>query len=409
MRVQKGDFGNSMYDQAFSYKFTISGVSPQVGSKNGGQLVTITGTNFLNEAGANNVFVYFSTPSEDINVLCTVVSYSATQLVFIAPPFDARFTGPVTIVVQARLQEENLCIGNCTYSYGDSVTGSVTAPAVAVYNTSSTYALSGSLFSAGPVTIYFGTLATNVSATVANDTSLTFTVPDMPAQQLTVLVFVSNLGYAGAFAATINFQVFSVYPSGGSVLGNVVNITGSGFSASNLFYLGGVPCTALSVSGQLVTADCAASSALPASAQLVVYQDAFRLNSSAAVFSQGYTSALANTPNVTSLTPNASAAVTTSNLTLTLTALGLNTYSAYLLAPSSGARYAGAVTGLTVAFTNVPAGVYRLVVRDSYYGYAAFTVANTYNFTLQALTVPTASSSLAGGQVLTISGGLFDA
>jgi hypothetical protein len=149
VRVQKSDMGNSMNDKPFSYQFTVSNVSPSSGSKNGGQLVTVTGTNFLTDTTSNNVYVHFEDAIENIDILCTVVSSTTTSLVFIAPPFDTRFTGPVQIIIQAKLQEENLCTGTCTYTYDDTKTGTlnVSSTAVTTFNTGSPYTFSGTKFS----------------------------------------------------------------------------------------------------------------------------------------------------------------------------------------------------------------------------------------------------------------------
>jgi hypothetical protein len=76
-------------------------------------------------------------------------------------------------------------------------------------------------------------LSVNTTATVNSDTSISFTVPNLAAQNLTIYVYISNLGYAGFINAVINFTVSSISPSSGSQYGNVVTIQGSGFSSAN--------------------------------------------------------------------------------------------------------------------------------------------------------------------------------
>jgi hypothetical protein len=152
-------------------------------------------------------------------------------------------------------------------------------------------------------------------------------------------------------------------------------------------------------------ADCYQTAKLTSSSpKFTVYQDSYLTNSTAA--SQAYSAAAANTPNVTLLSPAASIAVNTSSLTLSVTSAGLTTFYASLVAGSQ--VYNGTVSGTTVTFSSIPAGIYVLRLRDQNYGYASFSVPKTYTFNFQNVVVPSVNSSLAGGAILSLTGSGFD-
>ena len=41
------------------------------------------------------------------------------------PPKDISFTGPVNVVVSAKLIEESNCTGTCTFTYNSDISGSI--------------------------------------------------------------------------------------------------------------------------------------------------------------------------------------------------------------------------------------------------------------------------------------------
>ena len=60
---------------AFSYKFTVSSISPQTGSYYGNTLLTITGENFVTAAQQTLAYVGFA-----LNWFCTIESITTTEI-----------------------------------------------------------------------------------------------------------------------------------------------------------------------------------------------------------------------------------------------------------------------------------------------------------------------------------------
>lgn len=105
--------GDSVYDPpdagSFSYIIKVSSISPKQGSYLGGTELTILGENFsAATATDNNIFIEVGRD----NVMCTVLSATATELKCVTPPAHPNFKlgDALTVTVQGRLVETAECI-----------------------------------------------------------------------------------------------------------------------------------------------------------------------------------------------------------------------------------------------------------------------------------------------------------
>lgn len=68
--------------------------------------------------------------------------------------------------------------------------------------------------------------------------SISFTVPEIIADNYTFIVFVENIGIAGSYDVGINIDIASMAPLTGSLFGNILTISGKGFNNANIVMLG---------------------------------------------------------------------------------------------------------------------------------------------------------------------------
>lgn len=175
LRVWKEEMGDSLNEKEFEYQFYIDSISPASGSLLGGQIVTITGRNFMPDKTQNNVFAFYNQTGQ--NLLCTVIESTETQIKFRIREFNLDYGADnqsVVIVVQSQLQEENLCPtpANCLYSYDQAKTGTAQIGASSTTVTNFTqgepYSITGTLFTAN-TKLYLNSLDNEISeVTVTN-------------------------------------------------------------------------------------------------------------------------------------------------------------------------------------------------------------------------------------------------
>lgn len=271
VRVVKKDIGNSIGDLPFKYIIELSSISPTKGSKYGGQILTINGSHFSSILSDNAV--YFEQPLTDTFLRCLLITVSNTQLMCKTPVMDPKVTGPLAVVVEGRLIESSVCTGTCVYEYVDSLTGSVTTFGSS-YKNGDTVQIEGTGFAAGtPINIVeVEILETKgvVTATVADDTHLSFAVPNnLVAGNYTFAFNVKGNGYAGFIEASVLFAVNSSSPTTISLGGEEITIIGSGFDIKTAkVTIGGVECTINSVSPSQI--QCRAPARTSASTQNIV-------------------------------------------------------------------------------------------------------------------------------------------
>lgn len=75
---------------AFSYLFTITSISPNTGSYNGGTLITIIGTNFSPASGDTLVYV-----GDTLDWFCSVETINSTVIQCRTPPISSDYKSGV--------------------------------------------------------------------------------------------------------------------------------------------------------------------------------------------------------------------------------------------------------------------------------------------------------------------------
>lgn len=113
--VSNGDsIASTVGSNAFSYVFSISSVSPNTGSYNGGTLLTITGNNFSPEIQNTLIFI-----GDTLNWFCNIESITLTQVKCRTPAISSAYTAGTAVNVYGttRLVIINSCTGTCTFTY----------------------------------------------------------------------------------------------------------------------------------------------------------------------------------------------------------------------------------------------------------------------------------------------------
>jgi hypothetical protein len=206
---------------------TVTLISPTSGSAGGGDVVTITGTNFT--AGA--IVTFGSTAVASTNVTVN----SSSQITVVSPPGTAGATVQVKVTTDQGTSADTSA-ANFTYVGG--------APAISSLSLGAgnpaggdTVVITGSGFTAG-AQVYFGSTQVAAAAvTVTSATSITVVSPAGTSGS-TVRVMVVTSGGTSPDTMADNFSyglptVTGVSPAGGAIAGGyTVTITGTGFSGS---------------------------------------------------------------------------------------------------------------------------------------------------------------------------------
>ncbi len=216
---------------------TVTSITPNTGTANGGTSVTITGTGFLTGATVS----LGGTAATNVNVV------GATSITATTP---AHAAGAVTVTVTNTDTQTGSLNNGFTY------TASNPAPTITSItpNTGTTaggtsVTITGTGFLAGATLSLGGTAATNV--TVVGSTSITATTPAHAAGAVTVTVTNSDAqsgsltnGYTYRAAPTVT----SITPNTGTTAGGTsVTIAGTGFVAGATVSLGGTAATTVNV------------------------------------------------------------------------------------------------------------------------------------------------------------------
>jgi len=221
---------------------TVTSISPNSGTINGGTAVSITGTGFL--AGAT--VSMGGTASTGVTVV------NSTTITATTP---AHATGPVNVIVTNSDTQSGTLTQGFTYTTGSNppptLTGVSPASGTAAGGTAVT--LTGTGFLAGATVSLGGTPATGV--TVVNSTSITATTPAHAAGTVSVVVTNSDT-QSGTLTQGFTFTAVSnptptltaISPASGTAAGGTaVTITGTGFLAGATVIMGGTPATGVTV------------------------------------------------------------------------------------------------------------------------------------------------------------------
>lgn len=109
----------------FSYEIVVTGVSVDSNSMGGGYNMIVTGSNFAPEKNSNNVFI-----GDALNSICEVISSTETEIVCEVPQMHEDYSAgdSLEVVVTARITEESVCEGTCSFAYSESQTAFVNVP-----------------------------------------------------------------------------------------------------------------------------------------------------------------------------------------------------------------------------------------------------------------------------------------
>jgi len=229
---------------------TVTSISPNSGTINGGTVVSITGTGFL--AGA--------TVSLGGTAATGVTVVNSTSITATTP---AHAAGPVNVIVTNSDTQSGTLTQGFTYTTVSNppptLAGVSPASGPAAGGTAVT--ITGTGFLAGAAVSLGGTAATGV--TVVNSTSITATTPAHAAGTVNVVVTNSDtqsgtltLGFTYTAVSNPPPTLTGISPvSGTAAGGTAVTITGTGFLAGETVSLGGTPATGVTVvSGTTITA-----------------------------------------------------------------------------------------------------------------------------------------------------------
>ena len=266
----------SFYYVDATQPLTVTGISPSNGPIRGGTLVTITGTGF-----SGSTVTFGNAPATNVTVLGNSM---------ITARVPAGLLGAVTLTVRNSTGEATSLKNAFTYSDGAlevtavSPLGGLAAGGTAVQ-------ISGNGFASGSRVIFGDVPASAV--TVINPTLIVATAPPHSAGSVAITVTTpsgSSAAAATAFtyrasAAAAGLTLTSVSPaSGAAVGGNIVTLSGTGFSGGAQVLFGSIPGTDVSSPGpSLLTVRVPANGAGP-SAITVVNSDG-----SSVTLGNGYT------------------------------------------------------------------------------------------------------------------------
>ena len=210
----------------------VDAVAPPLGSPTGYTRLSVRGSGF---SPGGRVTV--------AGVACEVVSVNYTLVVCDSGPRPQPGAGDV--VYQAgRLAAA--CSSDCSFTYADAATPTVTgvSPGVIDGNMTTTVTLSGSGFGgdAGDVVVSAGPWELEVTA--ATDGAVTLLVGALPAGEHPLRVVVRSKGLATGAASLLSLARASLAPDTGSIAGGTpLVVTGNGFAPGNTSVMvGDRPC-----------------------------------------------------------------------------------------------------------------------------------------------------------------------
>jgi hypothetical protein len=370
---------------------TVTSITPNTGTANGGTSVTITGTGFLTGATVS----LGGTAATGITVV------SATSITATTP---AHAAGAVTVTVTNADAQNGSLTNGYTYSASNpapTVTSIAPNTGLAAGGTSVT--ITGTGFLTGATVKLGGTAATNVN--VVSATSITATTPAHAAGAVSVVVTNTD-AQAGTLTNGYTYTnptpaVSSITPNSGTANGGTsVTIAGTGFLAGATVSMGGTAATNVNVvNGTSITAT------TPAHAAGAVTVTVTNSDSQSGSLTNGFTYNPSNgAPTVSSITPNAGPVAGGTAVTITGTgflagatvslggtaATGVNVVSSTSITATTAAHAAGAVT-VTVTNSDAQSG----------------SLTNGYTYRNPAPTVTSITpntGTAAGGTSVTIAG-----
>jgi hypothetical protein len=389
----------------FKYEIVITGISPTVGSKHGGTILTITGRNFSPDPLDNQVYI-----SDEMNWFCLIISSTATEIKCRTPPMHPDWTNLTQhVTVVGRIIEDSSCSGTCLFTYDNTTSPDILPPLTTSFSSSVPLTMTGQrLVNAGvlPVVTVGQTTA---AVTAATDDSVSFAFPAMYQGTYYLNIYVDGIGYANPTEVTVSSSLSGPSPSSGSTVGNIIQLQGSGLvdptSDNFLFSIQTntgeqAPFTIISSTPSTLTFKLMSEEPMN---YMIKYGNS-QFN---------YQTTVAATPSVT-LTGPMTRTYDPAGLTLTLmranTSLTVSDISAYPI-DSNGDRFGPSIPlvldssnadgSLTVNASALTAGRYKFEIMFPGYGYAT---ADPVEITNTVTTPADVVTGYAGGSLLTVTG-----
>ena len=235
MRISKNGIGSSGVISAnvnvFKYELNVSSISPNVGSKAGGTILTITGVNFSPIKNQNQVFIGAH------NIPCIVTEATKTQLKCLTGPSPPTYSGQNTVIVAQRIVNEAICTGTCKFTYSDKETPLLKTIGEIPVSFNKEVVIFGT---------YFGNDKKNISIIInkkdyncysVENTKIIFKMPALEEGIYPVKILKKNSGFAiGNILLKNEFTVNMISPNEGSRGGAEITIYGSGFISTAQVY-----------------------------------------------------------------------------------------------------------------------------------------------------------------------------
>ncbi len=201
---------------------TVSSISPTTIGIYGGALLTITGNGFASSTSSVSVTVGASS--------CSVVSTSPNQIQCTAPTQGGN-TSPATVSITSNSINFPSTL---SVAYSSGITPTISSISPTSGSASQLLTITGSNFVSSQTSVQVGGVTCTVNT--ISSTSITCTVGSSPAGYQPVVAQVTSVGKSNSNIVFLySLQVNNVTPSQGSYGGGqVVTVTGDGFSGSNV-------------------------------------------------------------------------------------------------------------------------------------------------------------------------------
>ncbi len=373
----------------------IGSITPNSGPFVGGNIITITGTNFL-----PGVTVTFNNePAETTLISSTqlsVVVPALTLMMATAPGATETITQPVTIIVTNPNGQQTVYNNAYTYTTEFSPTLSGISPTSGSPSGGTSITLTGTNLT-GTTSVTFDNIdASNIN--VVNDSTVTAITPAHASGTVDVALTTSN-GLAilpAAYTYSAPPSISSVNPSSGSTTGGQnVTITGTNFTSASAVTFGGTTASFTIDSSTQITATTPAHVA--GTVDVVV-----TTSDGSATAANAYT--YNDPPTITTVNPASGSS--TGGQSVTITGTNFTSASAVTFGGTNASFTVDSSTQITATTPAHVAGAVDVVVTTPD-GSATAVNAYTYNDPPTITTVNPASGSSTGGQSVTITGTNF--
>ena len=371
------------YAQLFQYESVVSKIEPSFGPPSGGNVVTITGNNFID---GDAVFIGPNLASQK--------SFSPTQVEVVAPPG----AGDVELLLFDRtvtqVQNANpVPVGRAKYSYRPKV-HSINP----VWGQAGTHVvISGENFTADATAKIGPLAATVIGSTTA--TTITVVVPNNGFGTMPITVTTPGGTNSEADAPIFNFAPFisSMTPSGGTPNGgNTLQVVGGNFTPGSTVMFGNTTAESVYVSPTQISV--VAPPLAGANPQMVTIRNGFGTsgNTQAAIYTYGVS--------VSSVQP---ANIPATGGSVTLTGYGFGSDSTVQFGAQAGSNVVVAQDGCSLQCT-APAGSGICYVTVSSGGATSPTgLQNQASYAPSVQSLSPDAGPRSGGTTVTLSGGGF--